>query len=232
VRSPSSRETLQALPDWSAVPSNSEEDRKLVNQRIAYFAAVVGALSAVFYVFVLFLGIAINPHWVEQLRHPATMMHLAAVVVFASMWLLCRKGRRSAAELNVLHVGGLVLSSVFYSLMIALAPQANFVQSLILTLIVVSTLNTHAIIVPATARRTTWLTTLASLPVPMTAYWVATRNPPETMASLPWAGVAAAAFVPDRHRHVGSGLADHLRSAAACARRHRARPIHAGGKDR
>ena len=50
MRSPSSRERLQALPDWSAMPSDSEEDRKLVNQRIAYFGGVVGLLSVAFYI--------------------------------------------------------------------------------------------------------------------------------------------------------------------------------------
>jgi serine/threonine-protein kinase len=195
MRSPSSRESLEALPDWSAVPSDSEEDRKLVNQRIAYFGGVVGVLSAAFYVFNIGLGVLINPHWREQLLHPATMMHVAAAAVFGALWLLCRKGRRSSRQLNVLDVGGLVSMSLLYALMIGLSPHANFVQSLILTLIIVTTLNTHAIIVPATARRTAWLSTLAALPVPLTAYWVAVRNPTERLADVKWGGLVAAAFV-------------------------------------
>lgn len=195
MKSPSSRESLEALPDWSAVPSNSEEDRKLVNQRIAYFGGVIGVLSFAFYVFNIGLGILINPHWMEQLIHPATTMHLAAVAIFAGMWLVCRKGRRSSRELNVLDVGGLVLSSVCYALMIGLSPGATFVQSLILTLIIVSTLNTHAIIVPATARRTAWLSTLSALPVPVTAYWVGTMNPGQRLSDVKWMGLASAAFV-------------------------------------
>jgi len=191
----SSRPSLEALPDWSAVPSDSEEDRKLVNQRIAFFAAVVGALSAIFYVFVQVLGWFINPRWREQIVHPASMMHVGAVVVFFSMWLLCRKGRRSSRELNAIHVLGLALMGVLYSLMVGLAPGANFMQSLILTLIIVSTATTHAIIVPATARRMAWLTTLAVLPVPLTAYWIAARNQPENLTGTSWPAIAAAAFV-------------------------------------
>lgn len=191
----SSRPSLEALPDWSAVPSDSEEDRKLVNQRIAFFAAIVGVLSAIFYVFVQVLGVFINPRWQEQLVHPASMMHVGAVVVFFTMWLLCRKGRRSSRELNLIHVVGLVLMSVLYALMVGLAPGSTFTQSLILTLIIVSTLTTHAIIVPATARRMAWLTTLAVLPLPPTAYWVSTTNPSEHIAGISWVGFAAAAFV-------------------------------------
>jgi serine/threonine-protein kinase len=195
MNSPSSRESLQALPDWSAVPSDSEEDRTLVNQRLAYFGAVVGTISGAFYVFNVVLGYFINPEWLYQIKHVATMMHLAAVLVFAGMWLACRKGRRSSRELNVLNVGGLVLSSLFYSFMIGLSPQADFTQSLILALIVVSTLNTHAIIVPATARRALWLSALASLPVPITTYWISTRNPAQQLAGQHWLGFAAAAFI-------------------------------------
>ena len=191
----SSRPSLQALPDWSAVPSDSEEDRKLVNQRVAFFAAIVGGLSAIFYVFVQVLGFFINPGWREQLVHPASMMHVGAIVVFFAMWLLCRKGRRSSRELNVIHVVGLLLMSILYSLMVGLAPGSTFTQSLILTLIIVTTLTTHAIIVPATVRRMAWLTTLAVLPVPPTAYWVSTSNPIEHVAGTHWAGFASAAFV-------------------------------------
>lgn len=36
---------LAQLPDWSAVPSNSVEDCRLLNHRIAYFGAVMGLLS-------------------------------------------------------------------------------------------------------------------------------------------------------------------------------------------
>jgi eukaryotic-like serine/threonine-protein kinase len=191
----SSRESLQALPDWSAVPSDSEADRKLVNERIAYFGAVVGLLSFGFYVFNVLLSLLINPHWFYWLVHPATFMHLAATSVFGGLWLVCRNGRRSAAELNLLDVGGLVVAGVLYSLMIALAPRANFAQSLILALIIVSTLNTHAIIVPATARRTAWVSVLGAAPVPATAYWVAAHHVGETVSGQTWPPFACSAFV-------------------------------------
>jgi eukaryotic-like serine/threonine-protein kinase len=191
----SSRPSLQALPDWRAVPRDSEEDRKLVNQRVAFFAAIVGGLSAIFYVFVQVLGFFIDPAWQERLVHTASMMHVAATVEFFAMWLLCRKGRRSSHELNVIHVAGLLHMSILYSLMVGLAPGSTFTQSLILTLIIVTTLTTHAIIVPATARRMAWLTTLAVLPLPPTAYWVSTSNPIEHISGARWAGFASSAFV-------------------------------------
>jgi hypothetical protein len=33
-------------------------------------------------------------------------MHVGAFVVFFAMWLICRKGRRSSRELNLIHVVG------------------------------------------------------------------------------------------------------------------------------
>ena len=195
MKAPSSRDSLHALPDWSAVPSNTEEDRRLVNQRIAYFGAVMGLLSLTFFVFTGLLGVALNPDWKRHLLEPPRLLHLGAASVFGSLWWLCRKGRRSSFQLNVLDVGGLVLTSSLYSLMIAWAPASNFLQSLILTLIVVSTLNTHAVIVPATARRGAWVTTLAALPVPITAYYIAARHPGEKLAGYPWAPLVAALFV-------------------------------------
>jgi serine/threonine protein kinase len=193
--SPSSRESLQALPDWSAVPSDSEEDRQLVGRRIAFFGAVVGLISAAFYLFIQVLGVVINPHWLEQLVHPASMMHLGAAATFAFMWLACRNGRRSARALNVINVGGLVLASIFYSLMVALAPHSAFAQNLVLALIIVTTINTHAVIVPATERRMLWASTLAALPVPITAYVVSSRSPQATNGGVPWAAFADASFV-------------------------------------
>jgi eukaryotic-like serine/threonine-protein kinase len=195
MKAPSSRDSLRALPDWSAVPSNSEEDRRLVNQRIAYFGAVVGLLSLTFFVFTLLLGVAINPNWKRHLLEAPSLLHLGAASVFGSLWLLCRKGRRSSLQLNVLDVGGLVLTSVLYSFMVAWAPTASFLQSLILTLIVVSTLNTHAIIVPATARRGAWVSALAALPVPIAAYCIAARHPGEKLSGHPWVPLVAAVFI-------------------------------------
>lgn len=191
----SSRESLQALPDWSAVPSDSEADRKLVNERIAYFGAVVGLLSFAFYLFNLVLNLLISADWLKRLLHPATFMHLGAVGLSGGLWLACRQGRRSAAELNVLDVGGLVTASLLYSLMVALTPRSSLAESLILALIIVSTLNTHAIIVPATARRTAWVSALTVAPVPLTAYWVAAHNPGQTVGGSSWAALACAAFV-------------------------------------
>jgi hypothetical protein len=47
----SRRAKLRALPDWSAVPSNSAEDCQLLNRRIAYFGAALFWLSFAFYLF-------------------------------------------------------------------------------------------------------------------------------------------------------------------------------------
>jgi hypothetical protein len=43
------RPGLRALPDWSAVPSNSDEDRILLNSRLAFFGRVIFTLSIGFF---------------------------------------------------------------------------------------------------------------------------------------------------------------------------------------
>lgn len=166
-----------------------------MGERIAYFGAVVGALSLAFYAFNWLLSVLVNPHWWYQLVHPATFMHLAASCVFWLLWLLCRSGERSAAQLNVLDVGSLLAASVLYALMIGLAPGRGFPQALILTLILVTTLSTHAIIVPATARRTAWVSALAAAPVPFTTYVVTLEQPPSELVLRTWGPLASAAFV-------------------------------------
>jgi serine/threonine protein kinase len=42
--------SLRALPDWSAVPSNSEADRVLMNLRLAYHGRAIFAVTGAFYV--------------------------------------------------------------------------------------------------------------------------------------------------------------------------------------
>ena len=59
-----------ALPDWSAVPSNSEEDRKLLNGRLAYFGAVTCMIATAFYVIVVVISVALGRSLLDALLRP------------------------------------------------------------------------------------------------------------------------------------------------------------------
>jgi predicted PurR-regulated permease PerM len=71
------RTEFVALPDWSAVPSNSSEDCQLLNWRIAYFGAVLFLLSLAFYVFNFIVGGLLRGGWLAYLVNPAHALHVA-----------------------------------------------------------------------------------------------------------------------------------------------------------
>jgi serine/threonine-protein kinase len=167
-----------ALPDWSAVPSDSEEDRRFLNRRLAYFGAVIFVLSNAFLVLNIVMGLAMH----ESLLRLDRALHLSANLVFGVEWLLCRRGKRSAAELNGIDVGSTVLGLGLFALMATVVPAQTepggarlsaAAAGLVLTLITVSTVVTRAVIVPGTARRSFWVSAVACLPGMIAAYRLA-----------------------------------------------------------
>src|SRR5262245_36609772 len=95
---------LLALPDWSAVPSNSAEDCRLLGQRIAYFGAVMFWLSLAFYVFNFSVIGLMQPSWLEYAATPAQLLHAGALALFGGAWWWCRRGQRSSQQLNLIDV--------------------------------------------------------------------------------------------------------------------------------
>jgi hypothetical protein len=78
MQSVSTRPSLSALPDWSAVPSNSEDDRVLLNLRLAFYGRVVFLLTGAFYLFNLMLGLGRGVGLWQQISHPALVLQAAA----------------------------------------------------------------------------------------------------------------------------------------------------------
>jgi hypothetical protein len=176
-----------ALPDWSAVPSNSEEDRKLVNGRLAYFGAVTCMIATAFYLIVVVISVALGRSLLDTLLRPDYALHLAACMLFGAEWLLCRGGRRSSRQLNAIDVGttfgGLTIFSIHMT-----SSAGGLGAGLVLTLITVSGVMTRAVIVPGTARRTFWVSTICCLPALVAAYRIALHAPANTgdMEWSPW----------------------------------------------
>jgi serine/threonine-protein kinase len=166
-----------------------------LGERLAYFGAVGGALSFSFYLFNTGLSSLVDSDWPHQVGHPATFMHLGATAVFGVLWVVCRSGQRSIPQLKWLDVGGLLVASAFYCLMAVLLPDSGFPHALILTLISMTTLSTHAIVVPATAGRTAWVSAVAAAPVPVVTYAMMQSRAPNELVLQTWGALASSAFV-------------------------------------
>ena len=185
-----------ALPDWSAVPSDLEEDRRLLNQRLAYFGATVFTLSSFFWGvnFIVRAALGVTPFT------PDSWLHVLATLAFGVEWLLCRGGRRSSKQLNGIDVGTFVFALGIYAAMASVSPQRHLepsgravVAALLVTLVTIAIVVTRAVVVPGTARRTLWISTIGCIPAIVAAYYVRTRVPRPT-GNIPWSPIVNATY--------------------------------------
>ena len=182
-----------ALPDWSAVPSNSEEDRKLLNGRLATFGAVFCIFTTAFYVIVLAIGVAFGRNLLDSIRRPDYLLHLAACVLFGSEWLLCRRGRRSSTQLNAIDVGTTFSALTIFSIHLT-SSRGGIAATLVLVLITMAGVMTRAVIVPGTARRTFWVSTFCCLPALVSASRMA-AHAPKNLGDMEWSPVVNMVYV-------------------------------------
>jgi hypothetical protein len=183
-----------AAPDWSAVPGNSGEAWRLLQQRVAYFGAVMFLLSLAFQVFNLLVFGLVEGTWLQHLSDPGSWLHVAATAIFGLVWLACRSARRTPEQLNRIDLGGLVASIVLYALKGAIE-GGGFQQATVTAMTSLAAIITHAIIVPATARRAFWVSLLASVPATVAAYFISSRLAAETPQPNPWVPVLGTAYI-------------------------------------
>ena len=189
-----SRASVRALPDWSAVPGDSEEDLSFLNQRIASLGRVLFLLSIGFLAAtqgVLWLLVP-ETRKIESLANLDVLFHLLAAGASAVQWLACRGGGRGARALNLLDIGGLVGPIALYALQAATS-SPGFQQALVMALITLALVTTRAIIVPSTGRRTLWISIAACIPAIGTTYFLLLS--PEELAGNPLARVMATAYI-------------------------------------
>jgi eukaryotic-like serine/threonine-protein kinase len=169
------RASLTALPDWSAVPSESEDDRALLGQRLAYFGGYHFLLSAGFLV-VFTVFTALRSSW-EQMEvyfsMPGLAAHLVAALLGAGQWLVCRRGSRSSRALNIIDAGGLAAIIAAYSFLPVRPREYNPGGIVVVLLIAQALVTWRASVVPATARRTAWITAMACVPMVIITFNVA-----------------------------------------------------------
>jgi hypothetical protein len=191
-------------PDWSAVPADSEAHRLLLNRRVGYVGRVWFFLSLAFYVRNVAL-IAFMEGRTPPFAHPALVLHAMAGLLAAMQWLSCRGQKRSVAQLNLIDAGGLLGTMALYGGLTvaeargfehAVAVESAGAEVLLVGIIMVAIVLTHAIIVPATVRRMFWVSTAACALGAAAAYGVAQVGfPAELLAKKPWLPLNQAAYV-------------------------------------
>jgi eukaryotic-like serine/threonine-protein kinase len=198
------REVARALPDWSAAPHDAAAHRELMSRRVAYFGGVFLVLSLAFYVRNAAAIALLERAW-PPLAHPAFLLHTAAIGLHAAQWLVARRPARSLASLYRLDAAGLLLAMVLYGLVTvaeastfehAVAVQSAGAEVLLVGLIMLALVLTHAIIVPLDEARMLRLSAAACSLGVVFAYWVSvTGLPAELIAAKPWLPVNQVVFV-------------------------------------
>jgi hypothetical protein len=181
--------------NWSAVPLDAEATRQLLRQRVRYFAGLFLLVSVAFY-----LRNAIAIGLIEQIWPPLLaapfLFHAAALALHAAEWLVCRSTRPSLRQLHALDAVGLVGGMSLYAGLIvseartlehAVAVQSAGAEILLVAVILLALILTHAIIVPLDARRMFWTSAAAGVLAVIAAYLVALEAlPSELLAQKPW----------------------------------------------
>jgi eukaryotic-like serine/threonine-protein kinase len=189
---------------WSSAPQDGEAARQLLNRRVAFFGGVFFLLSLAFYVRNVAMIAVTSRSW-PPLGHPALVLHVIAILVAGSQWLLCRSGRRSRATVELIDAGGLIGSMALYCALVfaeatareyAIAVHSAGAEILLVALILLALVLTHAIIVPATAARALVLSLACGALATLTAYMLTAEVfPPEMLRDKPWLPLAEATYL-------------------------------------
>lgn len=186
------------------MPGDSEEDRRLLNRRLAYFGAVLALLSLAFYVYNAILH-AIITRALPSLGRPELLLHAGATSVFGLQWLLCRDGKRSSKQLNAIDIAGVLGGMALFGLMTvaeamnfenAIAVESARAEALLVALVTLAVVLTRAVIVPGTVRRTLWLSAATAAIGPVAAYVIVVQAyPPELLRQKPWLPTAVSMYI-------------------------------------
>lgn len=178
-------------------------------------------LSAGFYIVNLVSRPLVSPgvSAAALLRHPGTLYHLGASLAFAVAWLVVQRRSLSTPALRSVELTTLLVGCTLYALMghhLADLQQAlgesGAVGLYAGVLACANTIAARAIMVPSTARRTFWASSVAMLPLPLTTA-VAGHAPVIVINVAGWAAVSIAIAT------LGSRVIFGLRTEAARVRR-------------
>lgn len=202
VDGPSERPS--SAPGWSAVPKDAEANRQLSNLRVSYFAGVFLILSVAFFLRNAIAIALLERAW-PPLMHPAFLLHLGALALHTLQWAACRTGKRSLSTLYWIDAVGLIGAMALYgsvtiaeasTLEHAVAVQSAGAEVLLVAMIMLALVLTHAIIVPLDVRRMFWLSSATCALGVFCAYIVASQGlPAELLVQKPWLPMNQVIFV-------------------------------------
>jgi len=182
----------------TSATGDQDEVRAFFQQRLAQWCSWGFRLAAGFYVFNLIVWMAVGgvyrsaPTWPDVLLLPATLFHAAGAAVLGAASLVARTRTLSRSALRGLEAFALVGSCTCFAFMgraigalqvgLGNDPQLGLYAGL---LAAVNNLMARAIIVPSTAQRTAWLSTMALVPVPVVAaFGFPIEGQPERVISI------------------------------------------------
>jgi eukaryotic-like serine/threonine-protein kinase len=186
------------------VPGDAQAERLLMSRRVGYFSRVFLAVSLAFYLRNA-LAVAILEQTWPPLGAPPFLFHLAAIGLHVTIWLVCRSGRRSLAALRRIDALGLLGAMLLYGAVVlaearalehAVAVQSAGSEVLLVALIMLALVLTHAIIVPLAVPQMFWLSLVTCGTAILVAYAVSLSGlPPELLAAKPWLPINQLIFV-------------------------------------
>ena len=141
----------------------SPEAQAFYQQRVALFGLSIAVAGAVGFLFRLVIGLS-SGTLERQLGDPSYWLHLAGIVPFAAMWLICRRGRLTLNTVIAVETTGLFAGSVaFIGMGMTLPPE---VSADVITAFALSfAFFARAVLVPSTARHTALLGLLVGVPL-------------------------------------------------------------------
>jgi serine/threonine-protein kinase len=203
----------------ASATSDTEGTRGTLQDRIGLWALWVGVLSSAFYL-VNIVTWPLVPHTglrlVDVLVHPGPVLHLAASVLFLSVWLLTRRVRVRLPMLRALELVTLWVGCTMFAFMgkhaVDMAGEMGALVSIHAGLLAcVNVVMARAIAVPSTAARTLGASAVAVAPLLVIAALVG--GPSLTITFTNWCAVSIAIAT------AGSRVIFGLRTEAARVRR-------------
>ncbi len=168
---------------FASAPLTSEEERALLQERIALYAKTAALLSYGF----LFIGNGLAIALSERVKlskvvaHPPAQLHFAAATVASLVWLVTRRGRLGHVALDWLDVGVTLVPMACYAGM-ATSDAVPITEriDLVLMLIAMVTLTMRATIVPSSPKQTAVVGAAACVPVVLVAWHQSGQLSPPT----------------------------------------------------
>jgi eukaryotic-like serine/threonine-protein kinase len=159
------------------VPRSSEEWRAFLQRRVAGFGRTLAVFVLGFYVFSNSAAMLHPKAQWSDWASPLNLLVVGGGIVCAIVWLACRRGKRSASELETIDALGTIATASAIGLAAIYGspvqrPELSSVMGVIIFVVL------RAIVIPSSGARTFALSTLSMLPAIYGAYACHAKEPP------------------------------------------------------